>query len=221
MHLISEPSILYFGTPVVLISTLNEDGTYNLAPMSSVFWLGWRCMIGLSALSKTSENIRFRKQCVLNLPSQNEVTEVNRLALTTGKDPVPEAKSIKGYQYVKDKFNASGLTPLPSVYVEAPRVKECPVHLEAELMDTHSLAEDNPMQRGRILSFELRIVKVHLASSILMKGFKHRVDPDLWKPLIMSFQHFYGLGNQLQNSRLAEIPESLYRTSDVDLVSQR
>ena len=40
MHKTIEPSILYFGTPVVLISTLNEDGTSNLAPISSVFWLG-------------------------------------------------------------------------------------------------------------------------------------------------------------------------------------
>ena len=30
-----EPAILYFGTPVVLIGTCNEDGSYNLAPMSS------------------------------------------------------------------------------------------------------------------------------------------------------------------------------------------
>jgi flavin reductase (DIM6/NTAB) family NADH-FMN oxidoreductase RutF len=29
------PSILYFGTTVVLISTENADGTPNLAPMSS------------------------------------------------------------------------------------------------------------------------------------------------------------------------------------------
>ena len=44
MHVTSEPGILYFGTPVVLISTTNEDGSYNLAPMSSAFWLGWRCL---------------------------------------------------------------------------------------------------------------------------------------------------------------------------------
>jgi flavin reductase (DIM6/NTAB) family NADH-FMN oxidoreductase RutF len=34
-HRIAEPAILYFGTPVVLIGTSNEDGTPNLAPMSS------------------------------------------------------------------------------------------------------------------------------------------------------------------------------------------
>ena len=33
MHIASEPAILYLGTPVVLIATVNEDGSYNLAPM--------------------------------------------------------------------------------------------------------------------------------------------------------------------------------------------
>jgi flavin reductase (DIM6/NTAB) family NADH-FMN oxidoreductase RutF len=33
-----EPKILYFGTPVALISSLNEDGSTNLAPIS--FFLG-------------------------------------------------------------------------------------------------------------------------------------------------------------------------------------
>ena len=54
-HIVSEPSILYFGTPVVLISSENEDGSANLAPMSSAFWLGWRCILGLNAASKTTQ----------------------------------------------------------------------------------------------------------------------------------------------------------------------
>jgi flavin reductase (DIM6/NTAB) family NADH-FMN oxidoreductase RutF len=33
MHITTDPPILYFGTPVVLISTENEDATANLAPM--------------------------------------------------------------------------------------------------------------------------------------------------------------------------------------------
>ena len=43
-HIVCEPSILHFGTPVVVISSENED----LAPMSSAFWLRWRCILGLS-----------------------------------------------------------------------------------------------------------------------------------------------------------------------------
>ena len=63
MHVTSEPAILYFGTPVVLVSTFNEDGSANLAPMSSAFWLGWRCMIGLAVRSKTPQNLLRTRQC--------------------------------------------------------------------------------------------------------------------------------------------------------------
>src|SRR6202163_1633723 len=114
MHIQSEPEILYFGTPVVLISTCNEDGSYNIAPISSIFWLGWRCIIGISALSKTTENIKRSGACVFNLPSVNEVSAVNRLALTTGSNPVPDGKKQKGYRHKKDKFGIARLTAVPS-----------------------------------------------------------------------------------------------------------
>ena len=35
MHIPSEPEILYFGTSVILISTCNEDGSFNIAPISN------------------------------------------------------------------------------------------------------------------------------------------------------------------------------------------
>ncbi|MDB4974546.1 MAG: hypothetical protein JWN48_2887, partial [Myxococcaceae bacterium] len=37
MHRLILPAIQYWGTPVVLVSTLNEDGRVNVAPMSSAF----------------------------------------------------------------------------------------------------------------------------------------------------------------------------------------
>src|ERR1700751_2399636 len=103
-HIVSEPSILYFGTPVVLISSTNEDGSANLAPMSSAFWLGWRAILGLSAASKTTQNLRRTGECVLNMPSANEVEAVNRLARTTGSNPVPEVKVRRGYRFEQRKF---------------------------------------------------------------------------------------------------------------------
>ena len=109
MHKICEPEILYFGTPVVIISTCNEDGSYNIAPISSIFWLGWRCVIGIFSFSKTTENIRRSGECALNLPSVSEVGAVNRLALTTGSNPVPEGKKRKGYRFVLYDFKQSGL----------------------------------------------------------------------------------------------------------------
>ncbi len=217
MHVTSEPAILYFGTPVVVISTVNEDGTVNLAPMSSVFWLGWRCMLGLGARSKTPQNMLRTRECVLNLPSVDQVAAVNRLAKTTGSNPVPTNKQQKGYRYEGDKFGISGFTPIASETVAAPRVLECPVQLEAVVEGTHYLADDDPNQRGNIVCLEVRIQRVHLEESILMNGDPNRVDPDKWRPLIMSFQKFYGLdSHQVHDSTLAQIPEHTYRSPDVD-----
>ncbi|HEY1165943.1 MAG TPA: flavin reductase family protein [Chitinophaga sp.] len=209
----SEPAILYFGTPVVLISTMNEDHSFNLAPMSSIFWLGWRCMLGLAAPSKTTQNIIRNGECVLNLPSVHLAGAVNRLARTTGSDPVPEGKQKKGYRYEKEKFRLAGLTPIPSETIDAPRVLECPVQMEARVAAVHGIADDEPQQRGRIVTIEMRIQRVYLDDSIVMNDHPNRVDPDKWRPLIMSFQQFYGLGAQVHYSTLAEIPEALYAPS--------
>jgi flavin reductase (DIM6/NTAB) family NADH-FMN oxidoreductase RutF len=216
MHKQSEPEILYFGTPVVLISTCNEDGSYNVAPISSIFWLGWRCVIGISAFSKTTENILRNGECVLNLPSVHEASAVNRLALTTGSNPVPEGKKRKGYRHVQNKFSLAGLTPQISETIKSPRIQECPVQMEAILEATHVIAADDEMQKGKILTMEFRIQRVHLEEYILMHGSHKRVDPDKWRPLIMSFQKFYGLGGQVYDSRLAEIPEILYHSPDME-----
>lgn len=217
MHQTLEPAILYFGTPVVLISTVNEDGGINLAPMSSVFWLGWRCMLGLAAGSKTTQNLLRTRECVLNLPSVAQADAVDRLALTTGSDPVPAAKRGRGYRHVKDKFGLAGFTPQASQTVAPPRVHECPVQLEAVLEGTHGIADGDPLLRGRLLALEVRILRVHADTSLLDRERPDHIDPDAWRPLIMSFQKLYGLAPQpVRPSTLARIPEASYRSPDVD-----
>jgi flavin reductase (DIM6/NTAB) family NADH-FMN oxidoreductase RutF len=216
MHKIIEPGILYFGTPVVLISTINEDGTYNLAPMSSAFWLGWRCMLGLGAGSKTPQNMRRTGECVLNLPSVDIVGAVNRLALTTGSNPVPEVKVQRGYRHEQQKFDIAGLTAIPSETVAPPRVAECAVQLEARVEAIHGIADDDVNQKGSRQCIEVRVQRVHVDERILMTGESDRIDPDKWRPLIMSFQQFYGLGPKVHDSALGTIPESAYRGPDIE-----
>lgn len=215
-HTAIEPGILYFGTPVVLLSTRNEDGSANLAPMSSAFWLGWRCMLGLGARSQTARNLVREGQVVLNLPDDGMADAVDRLALTTGRDPVPEGKAARGYAYVGDKFGRAGLTAVPSGTVLPPRVAQCPVAMEAVLEATHPLAEDDPEQRGGILVFEVRVQRVLVHEDIRLPGTGDRIDPDRWRPLIMSFQQLYGLGPRVRESTLARIPERMYRGPDID-----
>ncbi|MFI9509686.1 flavin reductase family protein [Nocardia sp. NPDC052566] len=214
-HTRIEPAILYLGTPVVLISTVNPDGTPNLAPMSSAFWLGWRGILGMAARSQTVRNLLRTGECVLNLPSDALAPAVDRLAMTTGTTPVPQWKHDRGYRYEPDKFGTSGLHPVESETVAPPRVSECPVAMEAVLEAAHPLAEGDKDLEGNIVVLEVRVQRVWAHDEIRLAGTTNRIDPNLWRPLIMSFQHFYGLGPRTTPSTLANIPETAYLSPDV------
>lgn len=211
MHQTCSPPILYFGTPVVLVSSLNEDGSTNLAPISSAWWLGWNCVLGFGARSHTPRNIVRTRECVLNLPSVEQADAVDRLAKTTGSSPVPPHKVAMGYQHVADKFARAGLTPMPSTRVAPARVRECPVHLEARLTSTFGLREGDPEARGRLVALEVEVLAVHVEASLLAGP--DRVDPHRWRPLMMSFQELFGLTPQVRPSTLATIPEEMYRSA--------
>lgn len=211
MHKVIEPAILYFGTPVVLVSSLNPDGTPNIAPMSSAWWLGWNCLLGFGARSHTPANILRTGECVLNLPSVEQVGAVDRLARLTGSNPVPPHKVAMGYTHEADKLGVAGLTAEPSHLVQPPRIAQCPVQLEATLQASHGIAAGDANRKGNLIALEVKIERVHIDERLLLAGHDDRIDPEKWRPLIMSFCQFFGLGGMVHPSRLAEIPESAYR----------
>ncbi|NBI29732.1 flavin reductase family protein [Chengkuizengella marina] len=198
MHKIIEPKILYFGTPVVLISTLNEDGTPNLAPISSAWWLGQSCMLGMSKFSKTVQNLERERECVLNLPSADLVRAVDQLALLTGKTPVPKYKEKMGYRYEPNKFEIAGLHQIHSTLIKPPRVAECPVQLEAVVECVNPIHDPN----SSLVAIEVSIQRVHVEDYLLVEGEKNYIDPEKWNPLIMNFCEFFGLSSKLHPSKL-------------------
>src|ERR1700756_2565837 len=119
-YLSVEPAILYLGTPVVLVSSINEDGSPNLAPMSSAFWLGWRCMLGFEAGSKTPNNVIRTGEGVLDLALMDQVDAITRISMVTGSTPVPAGKALRGYRPHADKFGIAGLTAVTSETVAPP-----------------------------------------------------------------------------------------------------
>lgn len=168
-------------------------------------------MLGLAAGSQTTLNLQRTHECVLNLASDDMVAAVNRLAKTTGRPDMSAFKHATGYSYVPDKFRAAGLTGMESDLVRPPRVAECPVQMEASLVHARGLEEDDEERRGGMLGLEVRVLRVHAEETVVQGRDGNRIDADRWRPLIMSFQHFYGLGARLQLSRLAEIDEEFYR----------
>ena len=204
-HVTIDPAILYLGTPVVLVSTTNEDGSANLAPFSSAFWLGHTMTLGIGLASQTLANLRRTRELVVNLPSAADpaqVDAVDRLALTTGAERVSPWKAAAGYRHHRDKFGLAGLTPVASDVVTAPRTAQCPVALEACVESVHET--DHALVVAQV-------VRVHVHPGIRAVGHPNRIDPDRWRPLLMSFQRFYGLGGELRPSRLATVDEEHYR----------
>jgi flavin reductase (DIM6/NTAB) family NADH-FMN oxidoreductase RutF len=206
MHKSINPPILYLGTPVVLVSTLNDDGTPNISPMSSAWWLGWSCMLGLDASSQTTINLRRTGECVLNLPTEAQVANVDALSRKTAADPMPFHKAAMGWDIQKDKFGISGLTPQTSTTVSPPRIAECPIQLEATLVNDHAFAEDDPKMLIPTRALEVRITKVHADEEVLSAAFEDRFEPDKWHPLIMSFLKFYARGASLHPLGLSKLP---------------
>jgi flavin reductase (DIM6/NTAB) family NADH-FMN oxidoreductase RutF len=126
MHRSIEPAILYVGTPVVLVSSINPDGSANLAPISSLWFLGWTALLGFDASSQTPRNIQRSGECVLNLPSADLVASVDRLALLTGRSNVPLHKRTLGYRYERDKFDGRGPRLHVSRLARAPELRYAP-----------------------------------------------------------------------------------------------
>ena len=183
-----DPKVLYFGTPVSIVSSLNPDGSTNLAPISSSWYLGRTVVLGIGNDGQTLRNLRREASCVVNLPGSHQHEAVERLAPLTGRNPVPESRPAQ-YRYERDKFAAAGLSSCPSHAAKPARVAECPVHLEATVEAIHA------PQEGGFSIVEARVVRIHVHRDLIVAG-THHVDTDRWQPLIYVFRHYFGLGRR-------------------------
>jgi len=187
-HLVITPRVHYVGTPVMLLGTSNPDGSANLAAGSSYWALGQFLVIGLETDSRTYDNVVARPELTVNFPSPQIWEAVERLADTTGREEVPEAKSHR-YRYEADKFAVAGLTPLESQVVAPPRVGECALQLEAKVRRVTP-------GMGEYAIVEAEVVRVHALPQIVKAGTQH-INPRAWQPLIYSYRHYFGIGTEL------------------------
>ena len=193
------PKMLYFGTPVILVSSLNADGTTNIAPMSSVWWVGQTAMLGLSVHSQTVRNLEQRPACVLNLVDGGMVDAIDRIALLTGRPDVPDYKQARGYTWEPDKFAAAGLSAehrgdgLPAA------VAESLVQLAGEVRAIHEI--DGPDSGLRAL--EVAVLRTHVDEDLLMTGHPNYIDPLRWDPMLMKFTEYFSGAQLARPSSLA------------------
>jgi flavin reductase (DIM6/NTAB) family NADH-FMN oxidoreductase RutF len=157
--------------PIAVVSTLNEDGSNNVAPFSFFTAVSAKPMIiafsplirsSTGEMKDTPRNIFREKEFVVSFVSEEIVDKIN---MTSTELP-----------YGEDEFKFAGLTPLDSEKVKAKRIKESKIHFECIYRD-HLSYGDQP-GCGQIITGE--VVKVHISSELEDSG---RIITNEFKPV--------------------------------------
>jgi flavin reductase (DIM6/NTAB) family NADH-FMN oxidoreductase RutF len=142
---------LLYPTPVVLIGSYDKDGRPNIMTAA---WTGIVCSrppsaaVSLRPQRLTYENLLHHRAFTLSIPSEKFAAECDYAGMVSGKK--------------KDKFAASGLTPVKSEHVHAPYVDEFPLVLECRLKQTVDV--------GAHIQFVGEIVNVLAEEKVLGAG---------------------------------------------------
>jgi len=146
--------------PIAFVSTRARDGSVNVAPFS---FFNIMCVdpptivVGVnhrpSGRKDTYRNIEETGEFVINIVSGGIAEAMNRCSLESPSDI--------------DEFDLSGLTPVPSAVVKAPRVKEAPAHLECKLNQLVSISPTRKLIIGNI---------VHVQADDGIVGPTYRID---------------------------------------------
>ena len=114
---------------IVLVTSVNEDGSSNVAPKS---WVSMMAMeppllaLGCNRNHWTARNILRTGEFVVNVPG----AELANAAWRSHALPHPRT--------VED----AGLTPVPAIEVTPPLIEECKAHLECVLVDDIAFGEE-------------------------------------------------------------------------------
>jgi flavin reductase (DIM6/NTAB) family NADH-FMN oxidoreductase RutF len=146
--------------PIALVSTIGENGIYNVAPFSCFTLMSMNPAIVGFAIGRrrgggkkdTLINIEYSKDFVVNVVSESIAQAMNQ---TAGDYPIDV-----------DEFNEAGLTPVASDLVKPPRVAESPIHLECRLIQIMEFGTS-----PRIHNFVIgEIIIVHVKDDLLVDG---------------------------------------------------
>lgn len=158
--------------PIAFVSTVSENGDYNVAPFS---YFNVVCTNPPTVLfcpningrtgekKDTLKNIEATKEYVINIVTEDIVEQVNQ--------------SAAEYEFGVSEFDKTGLTPIASDVVKAPRVKESPIQLECQLQQIVQVGDGN---RGTGFVVLGTIVRFHYRNDVYDNG---KILPDVLKPV--------------------------------------
>lgn len=146
--------------PIALVSTIGEDGVFNLAPFSAFGTMGLRpchVYIGIGRnrdgqKKDTLVNIEASKDFVVNIVDESLAEAMNQ--------------SSAEYPIDVDEFKEVGLTPVKADIVKSPMVAESPVNMECQLVEILELGE---LPRGTSIVIG-EVLRVHIKEGLYVNG---------------------------------------------------
>jgi flavin reductase (DIM6/NTAB) family NADH-FMN oxidoreductase RutF len=175
--------------PIAWVVTHNVDGGLNAAPFS--FFNAFAAdppIVGIGMSShgpgrpKDSRvNVKRTGQFVVNLVSEDNAEKMNVTAIEL--------------DYGVEELAEAGLTTLPSVKVEPPRIAESPVALECELFQIVDLGPESALVLGRVLA-------MHVRDQDVLDSQKHYINT----PALKLIGRMHGAGWYARTSDLFEMP---------------
>lgn len=168
---------LVIPRPIAWISTVSENGVANCAPFSFFNVVSEEpplCIVSFNrrsdgAIKHTLKNIRRTGEFVVNL-----VDEPTGEAMSLSARELPESES---------EFELAGLTPVPAVSVQHPRIGEAAAALECRLERSIEFGPEREMVVGEILH-------VHAREGIIDPNTK-RISEALYNPIGRLFASRY------------------------------
>ncbi len=175
------PRAIAFPTPVFVIGTYDENDVPNVMTAA---WTGICCSeppcisVSLRKATYTYSGLSLHKAFTVNVPSENQVREVDFFGVTSGRKT--------------DKIGDTRFTAVPAEHVHAPYLDQFPLILECQLIHTHVL--------GLHTLFIGEIVDLKAEESIIND--QGVPDVEKMRPLVYApeIRKYYGLGPCLGNA---------------------
>ena len=136
--------------PIAFVSTVGEDGVYNVAPFSFFAPMATKpAIVGFGTAwtregqkKDTLRNIEFAKEFVISVVDESLAEPMNQASYA--------------YPSYVDEFKEVGLTPMKADLVKAPMVAESPVNMECRLRQILDFGE-LPRKTSFIVGEVLRV----------------------------------------------------------------
>jgi flavin reductase (DIM6/NTAB) family NADH-FMN oxidoreductase RutF len=146
--------------PIAFVSTIGDDGVYNVAPFSFFTLMSMHPTVVGFAIGRrrggskkdTLVNIEFSRDYVINVVSEAIARAMNQAS--------------GDYPSHVDEFRETGLTPLASDLVSPPRVAESPIQLECRLMEIMEFGA-SPCIHNFIVG---EVLMVHAQDNLIVDG---------------------------------------------------